>query len=137
MITFKTWVWDKYSISNIPISISLISEFSTLHVLMTCFGPSFLLKLAKSHPASNQKTNFYITRHMLLMVLSFARDRITQMAEKISFMIALTITSLEDRATRRSYIGVLCQVCIGNFFRVWQKTIINLYRWQTILMIFV
>ena len=49
------------------------------------------------------------------MILSFARDRITQMAEKISFMIALTITSLEDRATRRSYIGVLCQVHIGKF----------------------
>ena len=113
MFTFKAWFSDIYSISNVPISISLISEFSTLHVLMTCFGPSFLLKLATSYPASNQKTNFYITRHMFLMVLSFARERITQMAEKISFMVALTITSLEDRATRRSYIGVLCQVHIG------------------------
>ena len=47
------------------------------------------------------------------MLLSFARERITQMAEKISFMVALTMTSLEDRATRRSYIGVLCQVHIG------------------------
>ena len=128
MLTFKTWFSDKYSISNIPISISLISEFSTLHVLMTCFGPSFLLKLTSSYAASNQKINFYITRHMLLMILSFARDRITQMAEKISFMIALTITSLEDRATRRSYIGVLCQVCIGNFFRVWQKSVVNFCR---------
>ena len=91
-----------------------ISEFCVLHIVMVGFESSFPITFTTSSSYSenhfSQTTNFYVTRPVLLLVISILRDRIKQMMEKLYFMIALTIASMEDRASRRSYVGVLCQV---------------------------
>ena len=51
-----------------------------------------------------------ITRPVQLMLLSFLRDRAKQILEKIYFVTALSVSALEERASRRPYAGCLFQV---------------------------
>ena len=91
-----------------------ISEFAMLHIVILSFGsylPINFTRASRSNETSfSQTTNFYCTRPILLLVLSIFRDRLRQMIEKLYFMASLTISSMEDRTSRRSYSGVLCQV---------------------------
>ena len=90
-----------------------ISEFAMLHIVILSFG-SLPIRFTRSSRSTetnfSQTTNFYCTRPILLLVLSIFRDRVRQMIEKLYFMASLTISSMEDRTSRRSYSGVLCQV---------------------------
>ena len=48
---------------------------------------------------------FYSNR----LLIGLARDRLKQMVEKIYLVVSLAVSSLEDRASRRSYAGCLFQ----------------------------
>ena len=91
-----------------------ILEFAMLHIVISSFGsylPYTFTRSSRSIETNfSQTTNFYCTRPILLLVLSIFRDRVRQMIEKLYFMASLTISSMEDRTSRRSYSGVLCQV---------------------------
>ena len=86
---------------------------------MACIGHVFPIGLTTSVTNATvtfQKTYFYLTRPIILIMLSFARDRAKQVVEKLYFMAALLVSSMEDRASRRSYFGVLCQVNYKHIF---------------------
>lgn len=53
-----------------------------------------------------------LSRVVQLLVFGFLRDRIKQFIEKLYFVISLTVSSLEDRASKRSYAGCLFQLNI-------------------------
>ena len=56
----------------------------------------------------------YVTRPVQLLLLSFFRDRAKQIIEKIYFVTALSVSALEERASRRPYAGCLFQVGLFN-----------------------
>ena len=43
------------------------------------------------------------------MLIGLARDRLKQMVEKLYLVVSLAVSSLEDKASRRSYAGCLFQ----------------------------
>jgi len=51
-----------------------------------------------------------LSRPLQILLLSFFRDRAKQIIEKSYFALALTISVLEERASRRPYAGCLFQV---------------------------
>ena len=51
-----------------------------------------------------------VTRPVQILLLSFFRDRAKQIVEKIYFVTALSVSALEERASRRPYAGCLFQV---------------------------
>ncbi len=55
---------------------------------------------------------FELSRPVQLLLLGMARDRGKQIIEKIFLVVALAISSLEDKASKRSYAGCLFQLNI-------------------------
>ena len=51
-----------------------------------------------------------VTRPVQILLLSFFRDRAKQIVEKIYFVVSLSVSALEERASRRPYAGCLFQV---------------------------
>ncbi len=51
-----------------------------------------------------------LSRPLQVLMVSFFRDRAKQIIEKSYFVIALTVSVLEERASRRPYAGCLFQV---------------------------
>ena len=43
------------------------------------------------------------------LLIGLARDRLKQMVEKLYLVVSLAVSSLEDKASRRSYAGCLFQ----------------------------
>ena len=112
--TYYTYNKIRIIFHTIKIIFYYISEFAMLHIVILSFGSHLPINFTRSSRSIetnfSQTTNFYCTRPILLLLLSVFRDRLRQMIEKLYFMAALTISSMEDRTSRRSYSGVLCQV---------------------------
>ena len=77
------WIWQNTEAALI--------EHCALHLLL------MLLPLEFSNP-------------LKLLVIGFVRDRFKQIIEKLYLVVCLAVSSLEDKASRRSYAGCLFQL---------------------------
>jgi len=82
-------------------------EFSILHLTMTFAEPHFIHRYSGDLIAVFFES---LSRPIQLLVISFLRDRANQILEKIYFVTALSVSALEERASRRPYAGCLFQV---------------------------
>ena len=86
---------------------SALIEFSLIHLSATYAEPFF------THRYSGDLVAFFfesLSRPIQLLLISFFRDRANQILEKIYFVTALSVSALEERASRRPYAGCLFQV---------------------------
>lgn len=88
---------------------SALIEFSFLHIMIIFAEPIFVGDNSTNVVAIYFDT---LSRPLQVLLLSFFRDRAKQIIEKSYFVIALTVSVLEERASRRPYAGCLFQVTI-------------------------
>ncbi|TRY77474.1 hypothetical protein TCAL_12639 [Tigriopus californicus] len=98
LIRIMRWIWQN-------------SEAALIEVGM------LNLFLLINYPLAQQSgsVGFFVnelSRGVQLLAFGFLRDRIKQFVEKLYFVISLTVSSLEDRASKRSYAGCLFQLNI-------------------------
>ncbi len=88
------WAWQ---FPTCALTESVLLHLSHLLISPTSPGLLRFLLLETSRPSQ-------------LLVMGLVRDRARQAAEKLFFAAALSVSSMDDRASRRSYAGCLFQV---------------------------
>ena len=101
IIRAMRWIWQNPE--------SALIELTTLHLLVCLVEPltddvRFIRVFFKG-----------VSRAVQLLFVGILRDRWKQIVEKIYFVVALSVSSLEDRASKRSYAGCLFQMNIVFF----------------------
>ncbi len=95
VIRTMRWIWQD--------STNALIEFTIFHLLFTFMASS-------ASPGGILEFLFLHMSHAVqLAVIGVLRDRSKQILEKLYFAVTLSASSLEDRASRRSYSGCLFQ----------------------------
>ena len=89
------WIWQNTESALIELTFFHLYSFYVSHTSFMDESLSFVTQL----PISVQ-----------LLLLGIIRDRLKQIVEKTYLVVSLAVSSLEDRASRRSYAGCLFQV---------------------------
>ena len=97
------WVWQSTE--------SALFEFVCFHVIKTLMSinvPEQLNELQPQHDFLNE----HLSMTQQLVLMSFLHDRLVQVINKLYLVLSLTATSVEDRASRRSFAICLFQMNI-------------------------
>ena len=99
IIRAMRWIWQNGH--------AALFECAAFHLLETlCTSP------LKNWTPPLRFYFFLVSRPVQLGILCLLRDRAKQIVEKVFFAVALSASSLEDRASRRTYAGCLFQANI-------------------------
>ncbi len=90
---------------------SALVEVAVLHIVNILLVPWALDSLYHSE-GTLRLLLLETSRPVQILVLGVLRDRLRQALDKTYFSVALSVSSLEDRASRRSYAGCLFQANI-------------------------
>ena len=98
IIRAMRWIWQSPNASLVEIAIFHIA-WQTAHGLARRHFIFHVMFYAFSVPVQ-------------LLLLSFLRDRFKQILDKIYFTLALSVSAMDNRSSRRSYAGCLFQINI-------------------------
>lgn len=112
--TCNSWWWSSFEILAIIRAFrwtwqnteSSLVELSVFHILITYIQPIF----TNNHYGPSDFVIYELSRPVQLLILGFVRDRAKQTVEKIYLVTSLAVSSLEDKASKRSYAGCLFQL---------------------------